>query len=65
MTKVIIKGKFNTVWGLTLAVSLDPGSVIKVDDRIAGDDGNNYIVKGINPPTRPGNMIYGLIVEGL
>ena len=59
MTKVIIKGKYNTSFGSVIQV--EPDDIVKVGDSVIADDGTVYNVKRIIMPTKPGVETIGIV----
>ncbi len=51
MTKVKLKEKYNTSFGMTLSVI--PQGIIRVGDLITDQTGSIYTVKSVMHPTRP------------
>ena len=62
MTKVHIKDKFNTSFGLVFVVQDD--KTFRVGDIIETDNGDHYSIKEFRFPSRPTDEdVVGLVVE--
>lgn len=55
MTKVHVLEKFNTTFGNIVNIQTD--EIVRVGDKIIGDDGKEYVVKKIQAPTSPADFI--------